>query len=53
MNSEDDLCRILQIVKFKIWTRFAMNRSRWSETVEQARTHQGLLSLTRNKPRWN
>jgi hypothetical protein len=41
-DTGNDVMKDIQTVKIKIWTRIAMDRSRWSETVEQARTLQGL-----------
>jgi hypothetical protein len=42
MKWEDHVMQDIQTVKIKMWTRIVMNRSRWRETVEQDRTHQGL-----------
>jgi hypothetical protein len=42
MKWEDDVMQDIQTVEIKSWTRIAMDRSGWSETIEQAMSHQGL-----------
>jgi hypothetical protein len=32
----------IKTIKIKNWRRIAMKRSRWSEIVQQARTHEGM-----------